>query len=113
MKTRSGFVSNSSSSSFIILGTEVTDKIIDHLGGNLSGRVYDYPDALQELGAQKNLDVLYRGGESYLIGKIFSNDETLDNNEKNIGEILTVTQKIKDTIGNNENVRLIFGTIHH
>ena len=58
MKTRSGFVSNSSSSSFCILGIEANDELFNKVGGKYK--------EMRELGVQTEYAV--SGGDEKYVG---------------------------------------------
>jgi hypothetical protein len=56
VKTRSGFVSNSSSSSFILLGFPTTKEKIEELGKRLFGVEEDYWEVMNKLESSKKTD---------------------------------------------------------
>ena len=80
MKSRTGFVSNSSSSSFVILGVGITDErgkrmIQDGSRYTLKHRVFGCSDKF------KNLDVVWNYN-GVVVGKVFQEWQALDK-EKN------------------------------
>ena len=97
MKIRSGFVSNSSSSSFIIIGVGKT--------GNC--------DEERELYEKEGLETLYVESKfDYITGiVIVDNDEYLDEHEISISEFNEMTQKVANILNVDiSEVKLFTGT---
>jgi hypothetical protein len=103
MKTRTGFVSNSSSSSFVIIGLTMTKKVEKKLQ-ELYPISDDKGSWWDELEEKTGLDVLYDEPDSH-IGKLVacvSTDECLDNEETPLSDLLDDIAEVRtklETIG--------------
>lgn len=108
MKIRSGFVSNSSSSSFVILGIKVSDK------PNLTG------GDLYEKATDLGLDCDYAEGDGYLIGKQLarwsSDGGDGDLGEKSFDELqkyaAEIQPKLTQLTGKEQPIKLFYGEIY-
>jgi hypothetical protein len=100
MKVRNGFVSNSSSSSFVILG--VTRTNVDE----------DFDIDEEDLG--EGIDTLYTesGDYDYVSGFILADgDEYLEDNELSFAELREMAEKVSKALDVDiEEVKLIMGT---
>ncbi len=121
MKTRQGFVSNSSSSSFIILGCKVSEEM---LGDIFADEVKEYlrewkpngyneedlSDAIQETAWDKDV---FSDDNGFILGEVLGmvSDGYLDSKEYGIEELQKMTKEIADKYGVDEKeVKLSFGT---
>lgn len=114
-KIRSGFVSNSSSSSFIIIGATLTKKLQDKLVKKFNISKEDVVDDIASVLEEKtNLDVLFTSDThdgAYTIGKhLVSGDEYLKDGNMSAEEIIKNITNIKKIIGEDADVKLMYGT---
>jgi|ERR1035437_422888 hypothetical protein len=115
MKIRSGFISNSSSSSFVIVGATLTKqlekKLIDQL--ELSQREIDEEGISEILGYKSGLDVLHTGGSAincYSIGKLIADGlDDMDVESMSMTELMNHIKKVKKILGDEEDIKLIYG----
>ena len=118
MKTRTGFVSNSSSSSFIIIGANMTDEIQEKLKLRLQVTtddtqwIYDKERELKELG----LEALYIEGTDadYVIGHVIADigdeDGYIPEQSMSINDIKEISDKLKEVLGKDVEIKLMLGT---
>jgi hypothetical protein len=118
MKIRNGFVSNSSSSSFVLFGVKIksnsyenvcrllfTEEEID----NFLAKNYDWYEIIEEY---DKLDMLSDGysGDMYFGKTLTYTDEELNDGNLSIEEMLEVQNKIKDVLPDYD-CKLYFGTL--
>jgi len=100
MKIRNGFVSNSSSSSFIMIGVPSSA-----LGEDFDEE-YNYKE--------ESLESVYveRSGYNYIVGYVLADtDEELESGDISSDEILLKSSEISDKLGVSiEKVKLYYGT---
>ena len=109
MKVRTGFVSNSSSSSFVILGIKVSEKPNTDKGSSL------YEDA-EAIG----LSCTYAEGDGYLIGKQLarwsSDGGDGDLGEKSFAELQSaaaeIQPKLNQLMGKEQVIKLFYGEVY-
>lgn len=106
MKIRNGFVSNSSSSSFVIYGVKIEDKSVEDIVKQFCSEEElkkieddDYWELLysREFGDKIGFDILTSDGE-YWIGKVIStsDDSYLNDGEMSFQEIVETKDKLKE-----------------
>lgn len=116
MKIRYGFVSNSSSSSFVMVGCEATYEELHRLQEKLLGRPkkdeddYEWEDEAYD--AMRNNGWLYDGERKHMIlGKVLAeqNDSYhLDDAEYTIQEVNEISKEIEEFFGRKS--KLFMGT---
>jgi hypothetical protein len=115
MKIHSGFISNSSSSSFIIVGTLLTEKLEKQLINQFDLLQEDIDEmgiaAILEDDEKFGLRVLYTSDSSLTIGKVIDNGgEHLKNGALTIEELTEHVNHVKKVLGEDAPVKLIYGT---
>lgn len=87
MKKRTGFVSNSSSSSFVIIGVSINEDRFDELPRDTTRLI------------SKEFGLINNESGTIFVGKVISNGETyLDNEEFSVQEMLKLNEKIKSIL---------------
>lgn len=123
MKIRSGFVSNSSSSSFVMVGTEINDKILEKLSEKINldssrpdiidayidsvntSTLYPYPDN-KNIYLRVVLDE--EENKSYLGYQLAEGDYGFDEFDIDFNEVIKLADKIKELTG--AETKLVVGT---
>jgi len=119
MKTRNGFVSNSSSSSFVIVGTPLTKKIETRLKEKLGVKPdedewqYEREEEIEKLG----VSILYTSDDSdgsYTVGKVLAdvgNDgDFLERKSYSIDQLNFMADQVRKVVGEDVDVKLMLGT---
>ena len=95
MKVRNGFVSNSSTSSFVVVGFKISPE--------------EYRKRINEAGATYE-DAVYLDSSGYLVGEVISNGEELDNKEISILDFYDIVDNISRKYQVNESkIKLYMG----
>lgn len=101
MKTRSGFVSNSSSSSFVVIGTRMTDKELKKKGW------YDEYEPTDKM--PDGLDILHDNDGDIIIGEILaSGEDYLDDSKIDLVKLQKTFNRVEKALG--VKVKLLIGT---
>ncbi len=107
MITRAGFISNSSSSSFVLFGFKFKNKELEEVLG--LSEEDEYWEVLDEKQGQ-GWEVLSDDGTTY-IGKIFADDDDyLPCGEATLGELAVVAREVQDRYGIQREPKLYYGT---
>lgn len=96
MKIRNGFVSNSSTSSFVVVGFKISPE--------------EYRKKINGAGATYE-DAVYLDSSGYLVGEVISNGEELDDSEISILDLYDIVDNVSRKYGVNESqIKLYTGT---
>jgi len=119
MKTRQGFVSNSSSSSFVIVGTKLTKKLEAAIKEKLGVAAgdddwqYEKEDEIHKLG----IEILYTEDTKdgcYTVGKVLadvaSDGDCLESQSYSIDDLTKMAKEVRKVLGENVDVKLMMGT---
>jgi hypothetical protein len=119
MKTRQGFVSNSSSSSFVIVGAKLTKKLEAAIKKKLGisddddDWQYEKEDEIDKLG----ISILYTEDTKdgcYTVGKILadvgSDGDFLETQSYSIDDLNKMAEKVRKVLGDDVDVKLMMGT---
>ena len=115
MKIRNGFISNSSSSSFVIIGATLTKqletKLIKQL--ELSQTEIDEDGISEVLNGKIGLDVLHTEDSTsncYSIGKLIADGlDDMGVESMSLAKLTAHIDKIKEILGEDADVKLIYG----
>jgi len=107
MKIRNSFVSNSSSSSFVVVGARLSNKELEKLGWV----TYDKDNDFYDETPPGDIDVIYDdGGNTYIVGKALAEgDEYLSNVDYSSDEIKDLFVEMKKRL--KRDVKLLIGTM--
>lgn len=116
MKTRQGFVSNSSSSSFVVIGAKFTADIEAKLKAKLPNPPEDdewlYDATIPKL--TNGLSVMYVGDNDRIIGDVLadvgSDGDYLENKDYTIAQLVERIEKVQSAVGDLVDVKLMLGT---
>jgi len=119
MKTRNGFVSNSSSSSFVIVGTKLTKKLENRLKEKLDVKPtdedwqYEKEDEIAKLG----ISILYTEDSKdgcYTVGKVLadvgSDGDYLEKQSYSLEQLVIMAGAVRRVLGNDTDIKLMMGT---
>lgn len=116
MKTRQGFVSNSSSSSFVVIGAKFTPEIEAKLKAKLPNPPEDdewlYDGSVNQI--TDGLSVMYVGDHDRIIGDVLadvgSDGDYLENKDYTIAQLVEKIEKVQAAVGDLVDVKLMLGT---
>jgi hypothetical protein len=116
MKTRQGFVSNSSSSSFIVIGTKFTPALEAQLKAKLPNPPEDdewlYDNTISDL--TDGLSIMYVGDNERIIGDVLadvgSDGDHLERQDYTIAQLVEKIERVQDVVGDLVDVKLMMGT---
>ena len=118
MKTRNGFVSNSSSSSFVIVGTPLTKKLETRLKEKLGVKSddedwqYEKEEEIEKLG----ISILYTEGpgSGHTVGKVLadvgSDGDFLERQSYSIDQLNYMADQVRKVLGEDVDIKLMLGT---
>lgn len=117
MKTRQGFVSNSSSSSFIVIGTKFTPTVEATLKARIPNPPDDdewlYDGTISKL--TDGLSVLYIGDNERVIGDVLADvssdcGDYLEPKDYTVAQLVEKIEKVQSVVGPLADVKLMMGT---
>lgn len=110
MKVRNGFVSNSSSSSFVLIGHHLTKNDFSILFENSTDEKFSIWDAIDK---KYGLDV-HQDGDDYYVGqKLYIEEDDYDTKVKNLDKITEEIRPLSDDLGDNFKLKFVTGVCEY